>query len=98
MNLKIFKSKKEFDLGGLKPKGFDISKMWLWSIFTLVAILLLGAFVSSKIFLTVYMKDYKLKTEPVNIEKINVDELRRVVEARQNFINQEVVIPKDPSL
>lgn len=97
MDLKIFKNKKEFDLGSLKPRSFDISKTWLWSIFIFVIILLLGAFIASKIFLTVYMKDYKLKTEPVNIEKINVDELRRVVEARQNFINQEVVIPKDPS-
>lgn len=98
MELKIFKSKKEFDLNGLKPKSFNVSKTWLWSIFVFVLILVIGGLLSLRVFMTVYMKDYKLKNEPVNIEKINTDELRRVVESRQNFINQEVVIPKDPSI
>lgn len=43
------------------------------------------------------MKDYKLKTEEVVVEQINLQELKRLVNQRENFINEEITIPKDPS-
>lgn len=98
MDFKIFSSKKGFDLDSLKPKSFDVLRYWGFALLSSFLILVLGAIITTRIFFTVYMKDYKLEVEDVVVEKINTDELRRVVSAREKFINQEVVVPKDPSI
>lgn len=97
MNIKFFSNKKEFDLKSLNPTSFDVSKSWFWLLFALALILIIGVVISAKVFLTIYMKDYKLKTEEVVVEQINLQELKRLVNQRENFINEEITIPKDPS-
>jgi len=98
MNLKIFSTKKEFNLKTLNPKRFDVLRSWVLALFTLVLILIVGAVISAKMFLTVYKKDYKLQIEEISVEKVNVNELKNVMNARREFINQEISIPNDPSI
>ncbi len=98
MNFKIFSAKKEFDIKSLSPNRFNVLKYWVWSLFVLLLIIIGGAAVSSRIFLTIYMEDYKLETEEIAVDKINVTELKSIINSRQEFINQEVTLPKDPSI
>lgn len=97
MNFKIF-STKEFDIKKLKPRKFDVSRLWIFAILGFFAILVLGILISLDIFMSIYTKEYKLKTESVEVEKINVERLKKVVEQRKQFMNETFFVPIDPSL
>jgi hypothetical protein len=83
----------------LRPPIFDIDLFWFASLSVGFVILLITAFISFKLSYSQYFESYKVSKSPENYENlINVSKLKSTISERDDFVKQEISIPKDPSL
>jgi len=62
-------------------------------------IILVTSFIDFKLVYSQYFNDDKSLDSEQNIEKImNIDLLKKAVDKRNNFINTENTLPRDPSI
>ena len=98
-NFLKLKRKGRPSLESLRPPIFDTDLFWFASLGLGLVILIITALIGLNLFYSQYFKNYKESTTAENFENlINIDKLKNVVEKRNNFINQEIPLPKDPSL
>jgi hypothetical protein len=98
LSLKLNKEKLP-QLGSLRPPIFPTEKFWFYTLGLCLAIILLTAFIGGKIFYSQYFETYKKSGSSENYDNlINMGRLKATIEKRNEFLNQEVSIPKDPSL
>src|SRR3989344_2125755 len=101
MKFNFLKLKKKGlpSLKSLKPQIFDIDLFWFVSLGLFLIIVFITSLVGFKLFYSLYTKSYKDTRSTESFKNIiNVDKLNGAIEKRNNFINQEISIPKDPSI
>ncbi len=87
------------ELKSLRPPIFDIEKFWFASLSVGFVILLVTAFIGFQFLYQQYFSTYKAQVSSENYESlINIDKLKDAILKRNNFVNQEFSLPKDPSL
>lgn len=98
-NFLKFKKSNIPSLESLRPKIFDVERHWLYAVVIFLACLIAVVAVGFHLFYSVYFETYK-KTPPAGSFEnlINADRLKSIIQKRNDFINQEIKIPKDPSL
>ena len=101
MKLNFLKFKKQSlpPLKSLRPKIFDVDLFWFMSLGISLMIFIITLLVGIKLFYSQYFEAYKETIPTENIEDtMNINRLKSVIEKRNNFINQKISIPKDPSV
>ena len=98
-NFLKFKKNKKPSLESLRPKIFDTNLFWFLTLGLCLVIFIITFAVGLQLFYSQYFESYK-KNKPIeNSENIiNISKLKSAVEKRNNFVNQETLLPRDPSL
>lgn len=100
--IKIFKFKKTRSpsLKSLQPQIFNMDRLWFSALGVFLLILVITGLIGFWLFYSQYTESYKKETESTgNFENImHISKLRNAIEKRNNFINAEISVPKDPSL
>ena len=93
-----FKKDETPPLLSLRPAIFNVEARW-YAILALFFIVLFAViFVGFRFFHLVYFETYKKEVPSENFANlINVARLKAVIEKRNAFINQEIVLPGDPA-
>jgi hypothetical protein len=101
MKFAFLKKKKDRlpSLKSLRPPVFDVDLFWFAGLGAGFVVLLITAFVSFKLSYSQYFESYKVLKSPENYENpIDINKLERTINKRNDFINQKISLPKDPSL
>jgi hypothetical protein len=101
MNFSFLKIKKNHlpSFKTLRPPIFDIDKFWFGSLGIGLAIFLLAGFIGFNFLYSEYFESYKESRSSENYDNlINVSKLKSAIEKRSNFVNEQISLPKDPSL
>jgi len=86
-------------LKSLRPPIFDTNLFWFLSLGLCVVIFLITAFIGFKLLYSQYFESYKESKSPENYEElISINQLRDAINKRNEFINQQISLPRDPSL
>jgi hypothetical protein len=86
-------------LKSLHPPVFDTDLFWFGSLGLGLAIFIIVALIGFKLMYSQYFETYKQSKLPENYNNlINVDKLKSVIEKRNNFLNQQITLPRDPSI
>jgi hypothetical protein len=94
-----FKKNNPPSLKSLRPRVFDTDLFWYLSLGGCFLILIIMALVGFNLFYAQYFESYKNSAPSENFENIiNVSKLKSAIEKRNEFINREVSLPRDPSL
>lgn len=87
------------NLKSLKPQIFDIDLFWFVGLGLFLIVVVITGLVGFKLFYSLYTESYKDTKSAENFKNIiNIDKLNSAIEKRNNFINQEISVPKDPSI
>lgn len=98
-NFLKFRKKNLPSLESLQPPIFDINLFWFASLGLFLIIFIITAFVGFKFFYSQYFESYKDTKLTENFENIiNIDRLKKAINKRNDFINKEISLPRDPSL
>ncbi len=98
-NFLNFKKNQTPPLSSLRPPIFDVRKHWLATLGLSALIFIITALIGAKLFYTGYFETYKKQKTGDDFQNIiDIKQLKRVVEKRNNFIKTESTLPKDPSL
>jgi hypothetical protein len=101
MNFNFLKQKKDKlpEVRSLRPDLFRINMYWFASLLISAVILLITAFIGFKLFYSQYNEDYKKSVSAENFGNIiNVNRLSAAVEKRNELSNEQISLPRDPSL
>ena len=101
MKLNFFKTKKNRlpALSSLRPPVFDTEKFWFMGLCLALLIFIITAAVGFRLLYTQYFEEYKQSTTTDSDENsINLERLKSTISKRQNFLNGEMNLPRDPSL
>lgn len=94
-----FKKKSLPPLKSLQPPIFDINLFWSVCLGLFLIIFIITAFIGFKLFYSQYFESYKETKLTENFENIiNMDRLKNIINKRNDFINKEISLPRDPSL
>jgi hypothetical protein len=86
-------------LESLRPRVFDTDLFWYLSLGLGLLLLLIMALVGFNLFYAQYFESYKKSTPAEDFGNIiNVNRLKSAILKRNEFINKEISLPKDPSL
>ncbi|MFH0804313.1 MAG: hypothetical protein V1896_01805 [Candidatus Zambryskibacteria bacterium] len=97
-NFLKFKKKSMPTLKSLRPKTFDADTLWFASLGLFLIIFVITGFVGFRLFYSQYFESYKETNSSENFKDIiNIDRLKNAIEKRNEFINQQISIPRDPS-
>jgi len=98
-NFLKLKKNKQPSPKSLRPPVFNVDLLWFASLGMSLVIFLITAFVGFKLFYSQYFETYKESKSIENFESlINISRLKSAIEKRNEFINQQISLPKDPSL
>jgi hypothetical protein len=93
------KNKNIPSLKSLRPLLFDINFFWFLSLVLCSLVLVITFTIGFKLFYSQYFESYKQSSPTENIENImKIDNLKNAIEQRNEFINQEISLPRDPSV
>ncbi|KKP56316.1 MAG: hypothetical protein UR50_C0004G0017 [Parcubacteria group bacterium GW2011_GWC1_34_10] len=96
--LKFFKKDKLPPLDSLRPRSFRFEHFWFISLWLWFVVFIIMAVVSVKLFCSQYFEDYKQSRTEESLENIiNVAKLKNTTEKRNDFINEDISLPNDPS-
>ncbi|MEK7635120.1 MAG: hypothetical protein AAB446_01670 [Patescibacteria group bacterium] len=101
MKFTFSKFKKDLtpSLKSLRPPIFDIETFWFMSLSIGFIIFLVTALVGFKFLYDQYFGNYKISVPSENYENIiNIKSLESAINKRNTFVNQETLLPRDPSL
>lgn len=85
-------------LKSLRPPLFDINLFWYSFLLFSLVILVITALIGFKLFYFQYFESYKKEESAQNFENIiNVNKLKSSIDKRDEFINQQITLPRDPS-
>lgn len=85
-------------LKSLHSSVFNVEKFWFLSLGVTFFIIVFTALLGIQLAYPQYFESYKKNNQTEdNNNYINVDRLNRAIEKRNNLINQEIFLPKDPS-
>lgn len=94
-----FKKNTVPKLSSVRPPLFNIEKHWFFALGLFFAIFVITFLVGLQLFHTVYFETYKKEPIPEDYaELLNLNRLKSVVDKRETFRAQEVVLPRDPSM
>jgi hypothetical protein len=83
----------------LRPPVFNVNKFWFISLCVCFAVLIITAFIGFRYFHFIYFEGYKESKSEENFQNIiNVERLKSAIEKRDKLINEEMLIPRDPSI
>jgi len=97
-NFLKFKKDNSPSLESLKVEIFNVDKFWFMTLVLCFVILLVTALVGFKLFYSLYFESYKNSAAENFGNLINVERLKSAVENRNNFINEQISLPRDPSI
>ncbi len=101
MKFNFLKLKKDNPppLESLRPRIFNIDLFWFRSLGLCLVILIITAFIGFKLLYSQYFESYKESESAGDFENlININALKSAIEKRNNFINKEASLSRDPSL
>jgi hypothetical protein len=98
-NFLNFKKNNLPPLKSLRPPVFDTDFFWFVALGIAVVIFLITALIGFQFFYSQYFESYKQSQSAENYENlIDINKLKSTIEKRNEFLNQEIILPKDPSL
>lgn len=99
LNLLKAETKKIPSLKSLHPPFYNVKLAWFTVLGLVVLLFLVSAFIGFKLAYDQYFESYKESqfVEDYN-DLIDVEKLKNVINQRETFLNQTLVLPKDPSL
>ncbi len=101
MNINIFQKNKEKipNLSSFKKHNFDVDKYWSYLIIIFFILTLVLGGIGGKYAYSIYSGSYISKNySPDFSNLIKEVRLKTTIEQRQDFINQEFVVLRDPSI
>lgn len=100
MKFNFLKFKKDNlpSLESLKSEVFNVDKFWFMTLVLCFVILLITAMVGFKLFCFLYFESYKNSAPEDFGNMINVERLKSSIEKRKNFVNEQITLPRDPSI
>lgn len=97
-SLKLNKSKAP-SLSSLRPPIYKTESRWFLSLGIFFLIFIITGLVGFQLFYVGYFDAYKDKKQVENFSNlINVNKLRAAIGKHNELLNQEIKIPKDPSI
>jgi len=94
-----FKRNKLLPLESLRPPIFDADLFWFLSLGLCLVIFVTATFIGFKLSYSQYFESYKESKSTENYESlININRLKSAIGERNDFVNQQTSLPKDPSL
>jgi hypothetical protein len=98
-NFLKFKKKSLPSLKSLQPRVFDVDLFWFAGLGLCLVIIIITTLIGFNFFYSQYFESYKQSGPAENLNNlINTDRLRTAINKRNEFINKEFSLPKDPSL
>ena len=97
-NFLKFNKKNSPSPESLKPIIFKADLFWFLSLSIFLIISIVTIFIGAKFFYSQYFESYKESTIGDSKDLINVNRLKNTIENRNEFINKEISLPRDPSL
>jgi len=86
-------------LRSLRPLVFDTDLFWFASLSLCLVIFIVTALIGFKLLYSQYFETYKQSKPTENYENlININRLKSAIDKRNSFINQQISLPRDPSL
>jgi hypothetical protein len=99
LNFLKFKKNNLPPLQSLRPQVFDTDLFWYLSLGVCFLLFLIMALVGFNLSYSQYFESYKNSAPVENSGSIiNTDRLGSAIQKRNEFINQQISLPKDPSL
>lgn len=98
LNFLKFNKNNSPSLEGLKPVIFKADLFWFSSLGIFLAVSIITVFIGARLFYSQYFESYKESTTGDFKDIINVNRLKTAIEKRNEFINKEISLPRDPSL
>lgn len=99
--MKFLKIKKNIvpSLKSLKPAIFNTDAYWDLSLGIFIVLAILIGTIGLRLFWRQYFENYSEFKFRENIEEVmNIGRLKSAVEERNEFLNKEIIIPRNPSL
>ena len=93
-----FKKNNLPPLKSLRPQIFDVDTLWFASLGLFWIIFIIMAFVGFKLFYSQYSESYKTSSLENSENIVNINGLNSAIEKRNVFLNEQVILPRDPSL
>ena len=86
-------------LRSLRPPIFNTDLSWFVILGLCFTIFLTIALIGFKLLYSQYFESYKESKSTENYENlININRLKSTIDTRNNFINKQISLPRDPSL
>lgn len=99
MNFLKFKKKNIPTLKSLRSPVFNVDKYWFIALAVFALIIAITIFIGLNMFFSQYSENYKSTKSEDDFQKIiDIERLKNTIEKRNEFINQEFVSPRDPSM
>lgn len=101
MKFNFLKFKKQGlpSLKSLRPQIFDVNLFWFMALGLSLVIFIITGFIGFRLFYSQYSESYKKSGSTENIERtMNINKLKDVILKRNELINQEITLPRDPSM
>jgi len=93
-----FKKKGLPSLKSLQPQIFDVDLAWFGLLGLCLIILIITILVGFNLFYSQYFESYK-QSGSIDVENImNINKLKSAIDKRNTFINEQISLPRDPSL
>jgi hypothetical protein len=98
-NFLKFKKQGPPSLKSLRPQIFDVNLLWFTALGVCVLIVAITTLIGFSFFYSQYFENYNGSESVGNIENImNINKLKGAIEKRNNILNQNISISRDPSL
>lgn len=101
MKIDFLKFKKPSlpSLKSLRPQIFNTDLFWFGALGVALFIFIVTGLIGFKLFYSQYFESYKNGQSTENIENtMNLNKLKNAILKRNNLINQEISLPRDPSM
>jgi hypothetical protein len=101
MKLNFLKLKKNHlpPLKSLHPPIFDVDMFWFGSLGLGLIVFLVAASIGLWLSYSQYFESYKKSKSPEDYSSlINIERLKNTTGKRNDFVNQQISLPKDPSV
>jgi hypothetical protein len=86
-------------LSSMRPPIFDVDSRWYKTLGMFFIALLVIMLVGFKLFYSVYYETYKTEGSAENYNSlIGVNRLNDAIDKRQNFLDKQIDLPRDPSI
>jgi uncharacterized membrane protein len=81
----------------LRPRVFDVDKVWLSILAGSMTLLLAGGIIGAYLFYSQYFETYKKTDSSDYSSLIEANRLKSATQKRMQFVNEQIEVPADPA-